>query len=106
MDLSSLSRKSSDGRTVFSLHEKTDQAKAMLQLSKTGQSFRIPDMLFGYLIATTGVDPRSRIAYDLKQQFDTVQSLFFEKALNAETVALITVDAVSEKKRMSGQNEG
>ena len=85
--------------------EKTQQAQGLIELIKSAPSLRAPDMLFGYLLASSSMNPRSREALDLKKHFETIINLFFDKILQTETIAHIVVDSLNQKKRMFGCSE-
>lgn len=78
----------------LTFNEKLDLSKSLLKLVEYGEPYSLINTLFGYVLSSVGIPPADKVAFDLKQKFNTIQELLYDRAISEQSVTLIVIDAL------------
>ena len=88
-----------------SREQKREQVTEFLRMVEKGRPISLINTLFGYTVAAAPIPLHSQMVLELKQLFGTLEDLLFDKAIAAETIVMIVVDALDQKRLDEGGSE-
>lgn len=66
----------------LSFNEKMDLSRSLLKLVEYGEPYSLVNTLFGYSLSAAGIPPTDKVAFDLKQKFNTMQELLYDRVIS------------------------